>query len=101
MKALEGKEINLVCFTGDYQSPLAQAADTAFIIHDPQKFDDDIYWSNPFFGYCILGFERLLKMWFTRVRKMRGASGEFPDGGWRLIRLPGMQYLSGGGLRLT
>lgn len=37
------KEINLVCFTGDYQSPLAQAADTAFIIHDPQKFDDDIY----------------------------------------------------------
>ena len=68
VKALEGKEINLVCFTGDYQSPLAQAADTAFIIHDPQKFDDDIYWSNPFFGYCILGFERLLKMWFTRVR---------------------------------
>ncbi len=48
VKALEGKAINLVCFTGDYQSPLAQAADTAFIIHDPQKFDDDIYWSNPF-----------------------------------------------------
>lgn len=68
VKALEGKEINLVCFTGDYQSPLAQAADTAFIIHDPQKFDDDIYWSNPFFGYCILGFERLLKMWFTSLR---------------------------------
>ncbi|MGK6844337.1 MurR/RpiR family transcriptional regulator [Klebsiella pneumoniae] len=68
IKALEGKEINLVCFTGDYQSPLAQAADTAFIIHDPQKFDDDIYWSNPFFGYCILGFERLLKMWFTSLR---------------------------------
>ncbi len=68
IKAPEGKEINLVCFTGDYQSPLAQAADTAFIIHDPQKFDDDIYWSNPFFGYCILGFERLLKMWFTSLR---------------------------------
>ena len=67
VKALEGKKINLVCFTGDYQSPLAQAADTAFIIHDPQKFDDDIYWSNPFFGYCILGFERLLKMWFTHT----------------------------------
>ncbi|SYK10777.1 transcriptional regulator [Klebsiella pneumoniae] len=63
----KGKEINLVCFTGDYQSPLAQAADTAFIIHDPQKFDDDIYWSNPFFGYCILGFERLLKMWFMQT----------------------------------
>jgi len=53
--------------TLDYQSPLAQAADTAFIIHDPQKFDDDIYWSNPFFGYCILGFERLLKMWFMQT----------------------------------
>ncbi|MBQ5204663.1 MurR/RpiR family transcriptional regulator, partial [Klebsiella pneumoniae] len=24
--------------------------------------------SNPFFGYCILGFERLLKMWFTSLR---------------------------------
>ena len=47
--------------------PLAPAADTAFIIHDPQKFDDDIYWSNPFFGYCILGFERLLKMWFMQT----------------------------------
>lgn len=66
VKALEGKETNLVCFTGDYQSPLAQSADMSFIIHDPQKFDDDIYWSNPFFGYCILGFERLLKMWFVQ-----------------------------------
>jgi DNA-binding MurR/RpiR family transcriptional regulator len=73
VKALEGKEINLVCFTGDYQSPLAQAADTAFIIHDPQKFDDDIYWSNPFFGYCILGFERLLKMWFMHRRRREAA----------------------------
>lgn len=67
VNAIKGKGMNLVCFTGDYQSPLAQAADTAFIIHDPQKFDDDIYWSNPFFGYCILGFERLLKMWFMQA----------------------------------
>lgn len=66
LKATEGKDINLVCFTGDHLSPLAQAADTAFIIHDPQKFDDDIYWSNPFFGYCILGFEHLLKQWFMQ-----------------------------------
>ncbi|EPJ7088060.1 MurR/RpiR family transcriptional regulator [Citrobacter amalonaticus] len=66
VKALEGKNTDLVCFTGDYQSPLAQAANTAVIIHDPQKFDDDIYWSNPFFGYCILGFEHLLKLWFLQ-----------------------------------
>lgn len=66
VKALEGKNTDLVCFTGDYQSPLAQAANTAVIIHDPQKFDDDIYWSNPFFGYCILGFEHLLKLWFMQ-----------------------------------
>lgn len=66
VKAMENKDINLVCFTGDYQSPLAQAADTSFIIHDPQKFDDNIYWSNPFFGYCILGFEHLLKQWFVQ-----------------------------------
>ncbi|WP_312983153.1 MurR/RpiR family transcriptional regulator [Atlantibacter sp.] len=69
LKALENKNINIVCFTGDYQSPLATQADTAFIIHDPQKYDDDIYWSNPFFGYCILGFEHLLKLWFNRQNK--------------------------------
>ncbi|MDP1206067.1 MurR/RpiR family transcriptional regulator, partial [Klebsiella pneumoniae] len=57
--ALEGKEINLVCFTGDYHSPLAQAADTAFIIHDPQQFDVDIYWRIPLFGSCIVGVARL------------------------------------------
>ncbi|MGC6232149.1 MurR/RpiR family transcriptional regulator [Hafnia paralvei] len=66
VKALEQKNIDLVCFTGDHESPLAQAADTSFIIHDPQKYDDDIYWSNPFFGYCILGFEHLLKLWFNQ-----------------------------------
>ena len=26
---------------------------------------------DTFFGYCILGFERLLKMWFTSVRSDR------------------------------
>ncbi|HGM5488481.1 TPA: MurR/RpiR family transcriptional regulator [Serratia fonticola] len=66
INALKDKQTELVCFTGDYQSPLAQAANTAFIIHDPQKYDDDIYWSNPFFGYCILGFEHLLKLWFRQ-----------------------------------
>ncbi|MBV7404875.1 MurR/RpiR family transcriptional regulator [Enterobacter sp. ENT03] len=76
VKALEGKNTDLVCFTGDYQSPLAQAADTAVIIHDPQKFDDDIYWSNPFFGYCILGFEHLLKLWFMQASA--GASVDAP-----------------------
>jgi len=69
LKALENKNINIVCFTGDYQSPLAAQANTAFIIHDPQKYDDDIYWSNPFFGYCILGFEHLLKLWFNQKTK--------------------------------
>jgi len=66
LNALKDKNTELVCFTGDYQSPLAQAANTAIIIHDPQKYDDDIYWSNPFFGYCILGFEHLLKLWFRQ-----------------------------------
>ncbi|WP_370560943.1 MurR/RpiR family transcriptional regulator [Edwardsiella tarda] len=66
VKALQGKDIALICFSGDHQSPLAQAADTSIIIYDPQKFDDDIYWSNPFFGYCILGFEHLLKLWFRQ-----------------------------------
>lgn len=66
LNALKDKDTELICFTGDYQSPLAQAANTAFIIHDPQKYDDDIYWSNPFFGYCILGFEHLLKLWFRQ-----------------------------------
>ncbi|QIU91170.1 MurR/RpiR family transcriptional regulator [Yokenella regensburgei] len=76
VKAIEGKDIDLICLTGDYQSPLAQAADMSFIIHDPQKYDDDIYWSNPFFGYCILGFEHLLKLWFKQVSP--GAPADAP-----------------------
>jgi len=71
IQSLEHKNIELVCFTGDYQSPLARAASTAIIIHDPQKYDDDIYWSNPFFGYCILGFENLLKRWFDQKSAAR------------------------------
>lgn len=66
IKALENKGSKLICFTGDHNSPLAQASDIRFIIHDPQKYDDDIYWSNPFFGYCLLGFEHLLKLWFDQ-----------------------------------
>ncbi|SFR12870.1 MULTISPECIES: MurR/RpiR family transcriptional regulator [unclassified Enterobacter] len=71
VKSLEHKNIELVCFTGDHQSPLAQAASTAIIVHDPQKYDDDIYWSNPFFGYCILSFEQLLKQWFEEESAAR------------------------------
>ncbi|OON40240.1 sugar isomerase [Izhakiella australiensis] len=74
LNALQGKGIELVSFTGDHQSPLAQAADISFILHDPQKYDDDIYWSNPFFGYCILGFEHILKLWFMQM-----SAGAPPD----------------------
>nr|WP_318383507.1 SIS domain-containing protein [uncultured Enterobacter sp.] len=74
VNAIENKNIDLICFTGDYQSPLAQAATTPIIIHDPQKYDDDIYWSNPFFGYCILGFEHLLKLWFIQTSAAKNLS---------------------------
>ncbi len=68
IKSLENKNVDIVCFTGDCDSPLTKVAQTSFIIHDPQKYDDDIYWSNPFFGYCILGFEHFLKLWFQDNR---------------------------------
>lgn len=53
----------LICFTGDSASPLAAAAQRAFIFDDHQKYDDDIYYANPFFGYCLLGFERIIGAW--------------------------------------
>lgn len=64
INALENKGIDIISLTGDHKSPLAMVSTMSFVIHDPQKYDDDIYWSNPFFGYCLLGFEHFLKLWF-------------------------------------
>ena len=64
--AVKRNNIRLAAFCGDGNSPLAQQADMTFIYEDRQKYDHDIYYPNPFFGHCLLGFENLIKAWFER-----------------------------------
>ncbi|EFE94065.1 MurR/RpiR family transcriptional regulator [Serratia odorifera] len=64
--AVKRNHIQLAAFCGDGDSPLAQRADMTFIFEDRQKYDHDIYYPNPFFGHCLLGFENLVKAWFER-----------------------------------
>ncbi|CAI0739542.1 DNA-binding transcriptional repressor RpiR [Serratia quinivorans] len=65
-EAVKRNDIRLAAFCGDGDSPLAQQADMSFIYEDRQKYDHDIYYPNPFFGHCLLGFENLIKAWFER-----------------------------------
>ncbi|PWC13056.1 MurR/RpiR family transcriptional regulator [Brenneria corticis] len=66
LEATRKINLPLICFTGDGASPLAMAAQRAFIFDDHQKYDDDIYYANPFFGYCLLGFERIIGAWLNQ-----------------------------------
>ncbi|MNC80051.1 hypothetical protein D3C75_1327140 [compost metagenome] len=63
---MKRNNIRLAAFCGDGDSPLARQADMTFLYEDRQKYDHDIYYPNPFFGHCLLGFENLVKAWFER-----------------------------------
>jgi D-arabinose 5-phosphate isomerase GutQ len=65
-EAVKRNHILLAAFCGDGDSPLAQQADMTFLFEDRQKYDHDIYYPNPFFGHCLLGFENVITAWFER-----------------------------------
>ncbi|MEG9602818.1 MurR/RpiR family transcriptional regulator [Serratia nematodiphila] len=65
-EAVKRNRILLAAFCGDGGSPLAQQADMTFLFEDRQKYDHDIYYPNPFFGHCLLGFENVITAWFER-----------------------------------
>ncbi|MGY0394308.1 MurR/RpiR family transcriptional regulator [Fusobacterium sp. SYSU M8A802] len=53
-------------FTGNHNSKISQASDLAFYFEDHFKDDTDIFYPNPFFGYCIVGFEVLISKYFKK-----------------------------------
>lgn len=64
---LHAKERNLkiISFTGNSQSTLAKNSDITFIIPDCEKMDNDNYYPNPFFAYCIETFELMIHMYMN------------------------------------
>lgn len=63
IKELGGK---VASFTGNNKSRISEISDYAFYFEDIFKDDDDIFYPNPFFGYCIIGFEELISKYFER-----------------------------------
>lgn len=63
---MKEKGAKLITFTGNSQSTLSKISDVAFNYEDPYKEDGDIFYPNPFFGYVIVGFEELIKLYFEK-----------------------------------
>lgn len=59
---IHAKERNLkiISFTGNKESTLAKNSDITFIIPDCEKMDNDNYYPNPFFAYCLETFELMI-----------------------------------------
>lgn len=53
-------------FTGRSSSRISKISDFSFTFEDKFKQDDEVFYPNPFFGYCIAGFEELIRLYFER-----------------------------------
>lgn len=53
-------------FTGRENSKISKISDFSFTFEDKFKQDDDVFYPNPFFGYCIAGFEELIRLFFEK-----------------------------------
>lgn len=62
------KNIKVISFTGNSQSTLAKNSDITFLIDDSEKLDNDNFYPNPFFGYCIETFELLIHKYFLKYQ---------------------------------
>lgn len=73
---IHAKERNLkiISFTGNNNSTLAQNSDITFIIPDAEKMDNDNYYPNPFFSYCIETFELMIHKYFSSEEHIRESS---------------------------
>jgi D-arabinose 5-phosphate isomerase GutQ len=68
------RNLKIIAFTGNSQSALAKNADITFLIPDCEKLDNDNFYPNPFFGYCIETFELIIHKYFLKynVRNVKG-----------------------------
>ena len=60
------RNLKIISFTGNSQSTLAKNSDITFIIPDCEKVDNDNFYPNPFFGYCIETFELIIHKYFSK-----------------------------------
>lgn len=60
------RNLKIISFTGNSQSTLAKNSDITFIIPDCEKLDNDNFYPNPFFGYCIETFELIIHKYFLK-----------------------------------
>lgn len=60
------RNLKIISFTGNPQSTLAKNSDITFIIPDCEKLDNDNFYPNPFFGYCIETFEFIVHKYFLK-----------------------------------
>lgn len=69
------RKLKVISFTGNSQSTLARNSDITFVLPDCEKLDNDNYYPNPFFGYCIEAFELIIHKYFLKHNiKQREAS---------------------------
>lgn len=69
------RNLKVISFTGNSQSTLAKSSDITFLIPDCEKLDNDNYYPNPFFGYCIETFEFIIHKYFLKYNvNQRGIS---------------------------
>lgn len=63
------RDVKIISFTGNSNSTLAKNSDITFIIPDNEKLDNDNYYPNPFFAYCIETFELMIQKYFDSQAK--------------------------------
>lgn len=65
------RNLKVISFTGNSQSTLAKNSDITFVIPDCEKLDNDNYYPNPFFGYCIETFELVIHKYFLKYNNKK------------------------------
>jgi len=60
------RDLKIISFTGNSQSTLAKNSDITFLIPDCETLDNDNFYPNPFFGYCIETFELIIHKYFLK-----------------------------------
>lgn len=60
------RNLKIISFIGNSQSTLAKNSDITLLIPDCEKLDNDNFYPNPFFGYCIETFELIIHKYFLK-----------------------------------
>ncbi len=70
------RKLKIISFTGNINSTLAKNSDITFIIPDFEQSDNDNYYPNPFFAYCIETFEIMIQKYFDSQEKIHSFNKE-------------------------